>query len=134
MTQCLHQIRLFSSCERDHASAFAEQCCNAEALAPLFVASILTCRADKKAVRKAISPEVDPDLFWGFRGAGGALGVAISYTTHAFAIPDNVRFTAPTCSAALYGNAVAIHRNFVAMLPPSRVVPGACSLCILNGH
>ncbi len=60
----------------------------------------LTCRADKKAVRKTISPSNEPDLFWGMRGAGGNLGVAIEYTTYAFAVPDIVRSTVPPRSYA----------------------------------
>ena len=56
----------------------------------------LTCRANKKAVRQTISAANEPDLFWGMRGAGGNLGVAIEYTTHTFEIPDNVRITAPS--------------------------------------
>ena len=63
----------------------------------------LTCRADKKAVRRTISASNEPDLFWGMRGAGGNLGVAIEYTTYAFEVPDNVRITAPPRSAALQG-------------------------------
>lgn len=74
----------------------------------------LTCRADKKAVRQAISAASEPDLFWGMRGAGGNLGVGIAYTTHTFEIPANVRITAPPCSAALReciwsGNALDSH-------------------------
>ena len=53
------------------------------------------CRADKKAVRQTISANSEPDLFWGMRGAGGSLGVAIEYTTYAFAVPENVRISAP---------------------------------------
>ena len=53
-----------------------------------------TCREDKKAVRQTISVNSEPDLFWGMRGAGGSLGVAIEYSTYAFAVPDNVRITA----------------------------------------
>ena len=52
---------------------------------------VLVCRADKKAVRKTITAQNEPDLFFGFRGAGGALGVAIAYTTATFPIPPNVR-------------------------------------------
>ena len=56
----------------------------------------LTCRADKKAVRRTITPTSEPDLFWGMRGAGGNLGVAIEYPTSAFAVPDNVRMLRPS--------------------------------------
>ena len=52
------------------------------------------CRTDKKAIRQTISAKSEPDLFWGMRGAGGSLGVAIQYTTHTFEIPDNVRISA----------------------------------------
>ena len=52
-------------------------------------------RADKKAVRQTISATSQPDLFWGMRGAGGNLGVAIEYTTKTFAVPVNVR--TPLC-------------------------------------
>ena len=75
----------------------------------------MTCRADKKAVRQTISANNEPDLFWGMRGAGGSLGVAIQYTTHAFEIPDNVRI--PVCGADdLYGgtwaaNVVVVQMN-----------------------
>ena len=48
------------------------------------------CRKDKNAVRQTISATSEPDLFWGMRGAGGSLGVAIEYTTHTFAIPEKV--------------------------------------------
>ena len=83
-----------------------------------------TCRADKKAVRQTISANSEPDLFWGMRGAGGNLGVAIEYTTHAFEIPDNVRITAPPCSAALTGIGVAMYWTVtdIATEPPSRRV------------
>ena len=60
----------------------------------------MTCRADKKAVRQTISANNEPDLFWGMRGAGGNLGVAIEYTTKTFAIPDNVRTSAQLCRQA----------------------------------
>ncbi len=58
----------------------------------------LTYRAGKKAVRKTITASSDPDLFFGFRGAGGALGVAIAYTTATFPIPTNVRPQPPPSS------------------------------------
>ena len=84
----------------------------------------LICRADKKAVRQTISANSEPDLFWGMRGAGGNLGIAIEYTTHAFEIPDNVRIAAPPCSAAPTGIGVAVHWTVadIATKPPSRRV------------
>ena len=42
-------------------------------------------------MRQTISASSQPDLFWGMRGAGGSLGVAIEYSTYAFAVPDTVR-------------------------------------------
>ena len=64
---------------------------------------MLTCRDDKKAVRRRIAADSEPDLFWGMRGAGGSLGVAIEYTTLAFAVPDNVSIPAPMSRRHLTG-------------------------------
>ena len=52
-------------------------------------------------MRQTISANSEPDLFWGMRGAGGSLGVAIEYSTYAFAVPDNVRISAPQPCCAL---------------------------------
>ena len=69
----------------------------------------LTCRADKKAVRQTISANSEPDLFWGMRGAGGSLGVAIEYSTYAFAVPENVRTTAAPALLRFEGANLAVH-------------------------
>ncbi len=61
----------------------------------------VTRRADKKAVRQTISATSQPDLFWGMRGAGGNLGVAIEYTTKTFAVPVNVRCPAMPLTGSL---------------------------------
>lgn len=89
VAQCLHRTRLCSSCE-GHAQ-------RSPALASRLGDLRSMCRADRKAVRRTISADREPDLFWGMRGAGGNLGVAIEYTTHAFAVPDNVRTAALLC-------------------------------------
>ena len=68
-----------------------------------------TCRADKKAVRQTISASSQPDLFWGMRGAGGSLGVAIEYSTYAFEVPNTVCITAPPALLPLKGIEPTVH-------------------------
>jgi len=52
--------------------------------------------ADQKANRSTITAASDPDLFFGFHGAGGMLGIVTAYTTVTFPVPPVV--SAPTFS------------------------------------
>ncbi len=51
-------------------------------------------RSDRVAVRRNVTADSDPDLFFGLRGAGGALGVVLAFTTLSFPVPPVVSSTA----------------------------------------
>jgi hypothetical protein len=74
-------------------------------------------RSDSVAVRRNVTAASDPDLFFGLRGAGGALGVVISFSTLSFPIP-------PVVSGRLY-LACAMHRAW----PGSRSTLSASPRC-----
>ncbi|CAL5219872.1 g1792 [Coccomyxa viridis] len=75
---------------------------------------VVTVGADNKAVRRRIAADSEPDLFWGMRGAGGSLGVAIEYTTRTFAVPDNVQMASYTFDISI---AQEVFTWFVGVVP-----------------
>ena len=71
----------------------------------------LVCRSDGKANSSTITAASDPDLFFGFRGAGGMLGVVTAYTTVTFPVP-------PVVSAPNLGDCDASQSMCLASLWP----------------
>ncbi|BDA51596.1 probable xylooligosaccharide oxidase at N-terminal half [Coccomyxa sp. Obi] len=88
---------------------------------------VVVVGSDKKAVRKTITANSDPDLFFAFRGAGGSYGVALAYTTATFPIPTNVQLAFYSITIDKAVEVLQWFAEFTATAPKS-IYPGATLL------